>query len=73
MKSVSLEDVIEDVATRCNKVELNYADRQWSCRFHHKSGIVCYGIGDTLESAVRAAKIHGTARAKELRQKGWVF
>ncbi len=70
---MSLDDRIEDVATRCTTVEINYNNSQWSCRFHHRSGIVCYGFGDTLEVAVDAAESHGKSRAKDLKQKGWKF
>lgn len=69
----SLEDRVEDTATRCTSIEIIYDNKQWSCRFHHKSGIVCYGLGDTLEVAFDLAAAHGKSRATELRMKGWVF
>lgn len=70
---LSLKSRIEDTATRCNNIEVSFANGQWSCRFHHKSGIVCYGFGETLEYAIDAAASHGKRRAKELKMKGWVF
>lgn len=69
----SLEDKIEDTATRCTHIEINYNNQAWSCRFHHKSGIICYGFGDTLEVAFAAAASHGVSRAQALKMKGWVF
>ena len=64
---------LENIATRCNKIEVSHDNGQWSCRFHHNSGIVCYGLGDTLANAIDAAEIHGRTRARELKQKNWVF